>query len=112
MGDRQMTASTTDDQAELRRRFIKAMREWEKVKKVARARGVECWMPEWPSGPDMRLFSGLMCGAKGKRTGRPCPLTCIYANGRCRFHGGLSTGPKTPEGREKASRNGQKARCG
>ncbi len=24
------------------------------------------------------------------------------ANGRCRFHGGKSTGPKTPEGKERS----------
>lgn len=29
-------------------------------------------------------------------------------NGRCRFHGGLSTGPKTQEGRERARRGNWK----
>lgn len=45
------------------------------------------------------------CGARGKRTGLPCPHTAVYANGRCRWHGGLSTGPKTAEGRAKAAMN-------
>ena len=39
------------------------------------------------------------CGAKNRRgTGCQCPA---MPNGRCRLHGGLSTGPKTPEGIER-----------
>ncbi|HAB36963.1 MAG TPA: hypothetical protein DCE52_02985 [Rhodobacteraceae bacterium] len=41
------------------------------------------------------------CGAK-TRDGHPCRSPAMK-NGRCRLHGGCSTGPKTPEGR---------ARCG
>ncbi len=41
------------------------------------------------------------CGAKGKRTGKPCRQPAME-NGRCRLHGGLSTGPKTPEGLERS----------
>jgi hypothetical protein len=36
------------------------------------------------------------CGAK-TRCGEPCRCFAL-ANGRCRLHGGLSTGPKTAEG--------------
>jgi hypothetical protein len=38
-----------------------------------------------------------LCGAK-TRTGLPC-LNRKMPNGRCRMHGGKSTGPKTAEGR-------------
>jgi hypothetical protein len=40
------------------------------------------------------------CGARARRTGAPCrqPAT---ANGRCRLHGGKSTGPRTAEGLER-----------
>ena len=38
------------------------------------------------------------CGAKNRR-GDPCCCP-VMPNGRCRLHGGLSTGPKTPEGIE------------
>lgn len=41
------------------------------------------------------------CGAKSKRTGKPCKAAAMR-NGRCRMHGGKSTGPKTPEGRERS----------
>ncbi len=40
------------------------------------------------------------CGAKAKSTGEPCQGPAM-ANGRCRLHGGLSTGPKTEEGKAK-----------
>ena len=39
------------------------------------------------------------CGAKNRR-GTPCQCPAMR-NGRCRLHGGLSTGPKTPEGLER-----------
>ena len=47
---------------------------------------------------------GLTCGAI-KRDGQPCQSTTLCANGRCKFHGGRSTGPRTPEGRAKALEN-------
>ena len=36
------------------------------------------------------------CGARA-RSGAPCRAP-VMANGRCRMHGGTSTGPRTPEG--------------
>lgn len=44
------------------------------------------------------------CGAHARSTGKPCQMKAL-ANGRCRLHGGLSTGPKTEEGKEKAMAN-------
>jgi hypothetical protein len=41
------------------------------------------------------------CGAHSKRTGRPCKAPAM-PNGRCRMHGGKSTGPRTPEGLERS----------
>src|SRR6516165_4888399 len=42
------------------------------------------------------------CGAKTRR-GTPCQCPAM-TNGRCRLHGGLSTGPKTAEGIERIRR--------
>src|ERR1700687_531561 len=42
------------------------------------------------------------CGAKTRRGG-PCQCPAM-ANGRCRLHGGLSTGPKTAAGIERIRR--------
>jgi hypothetical protein len=39
------------------------------------------------------------CGAKKRRKKTPCGSPAM-ANGRCRIHGGTSTGPRTPEGIE------------
>jgi transcriptional regulator with XRE-family HTH domain len=47
-----------------------------------------------------RVVRGVECGAR-TRKGLPCKRPA-YPNGRCRNHGGLSTGARTPEG---------KARC-
>ena len=57
------------------------------------------------------------CGAKTRR-GLPCQAPAVWnkvndrpANGRCKLHGGLSTGPKTDEGRRRstqAARDGLK----
>ncbi len=49
----------------------------------------------------------LVCGAKTRR-GTPCKRRDLYAGGRCRLHGGLSTGPRTEEGKKKASMNWKK----
>ncbi len=45
------------------------------------------------------------CGAK-TRAGTPCKQRAIYRNGRCKFHGGLATGPKTEMGRAQSRING------
>ena len=50
---------------------------------------------------------GMRCGAK-TRAGTPCKLRSIYDNGRCKFHGGLSTGPTTQEGKRRSAMNGFK----
>jgi len=42
------------------------------------------------------------CGAKTRR-GTPCQCPAM-TNGRCRLHGGLSTGPKTAAGIERIRR--------
>lgn len=76
-----------DDQAELRARWIAMCKRGDHLH------------------ADLRPFVDLKCGARSKRTGLPCPQKGLYANGRCRWHGGLSTGPKTVEGKAKARAN-------
>lgn len=43
------------------------------------------------------------CKARNRR-GEPCKVLALD-NGRCKYHGGLSTGQKTPEGKAKALAN-------
>jgi len=51
---------------------------------------------------DLIRQAGMMCGAKTKsNNGEPCkkpPASLTSGNGRCRYHGGKSTGAKTAEG--------------
>ncbi|HEY8219021.1 MAG TPA: HGGxSTG domain-containing protein [Methylobacter sp.] len=48
---------------------------------------------------------GLECGAK-TQTGTPCKQKAIYINGRCKWHGGCSTGAKSEEGKKRSALNG------
>ena len=45
-------------------------------------------------------WPGQRCGAK-TRQGTPCQRPANKRNGRCRLHGGASSGPRTAEGRAK-----------
>jgi len=56
----------------------------------------------------------LFCNAYSRSTKRPC-IAKALSNGRCRNHGGLSTGAKTSEGKKRIAEatrkrmiNGQK----
>jgi hypothetical protein len=49
-----------------------------------------------------------ICGAWARSTGKPCQNKKTYVNGRCKSHGGLSTGPKTAEGKRRSAENGFK----
>ena len=44
----------------------------------------------------------IKCGAYARSTGNPCQAKAL-TNGRCKNHGGMSTGPKTTEGRKAIS---------
>ena len=48
------------------------------------------------------------CGAKRRQGGEPCKRYGNRINGRCKLHGGRSTGAKTIEGKLKVSANSQK----
>jgi len=50
--------------------------------------------------PQGNPMNAPRCGAK-TRKGTPCKAPAM-ANGRCRMHGGKSTGPRTPEGLERS----------
>ena len=54
---------------------------------------------EWRFGAE---WPGQRCGAK-TRKGRACQRPANKRNGRCRVHGGASTGPRTEEGRARIS---------
>ena len=49
--------------------------------------------PDWP---------GRRCGAK-TRAGGACQIPSIKGRGRCKLHGGRSTGPRTAAGRARVA---------
>ena len=100
-----VTAKPLDAQASMRREFVNQWKRHERRRAAAEATGLLPHDRGWPRF-DFGPFADLRCGATGKRTGLPCPLTSVYGNGRCRFHGGLSTGPTTAAGKRKAAMNG------
>src|SRR4051812_6726303 len=46
----------------------------------------------------------VTCGARNRR-GEACQCKKLLRGGRCRFHGGMSTGPKTAEGLARSALN-------
>ena len=65
------------------------------VNQMFRALAAELMSDEQPATP-----SDQRCGAR-TRKGSPCRSKPLPGKRRCKFHGGMSTGPKTPEGRER-----------
>ena len=48
-----------------------------------------------------RWLTKRVCGAM-KKTGERCRSKDLHRGGKCKFHGGLSTGARTPEGKARA----------
>lgn len=67
-----------DDQTEMRKRWQSWARATDKGERLP-----------FPEG-----CRDLRCGAR-TRAGTPCKRRDLYTSGRCRLHGGLSTGPKS-----------------
>jgi hypothetical protein len=66
----------------------------------------------WPPAPELPAYPefpsecrDMICGGKSRRTGLPCKSKSLYANGRCKWHGGLSTGPRTRKGKARSLKN-------
>jgi len=79
--------------------YMKIHEEWER-------QGYGHPHPQFPSFPEECI--GMICGAK-TRKGTPCKQRGLYMNGRCKLHGGLSTGPRTKRGKRRSALNGFKA---
>ena len=69
---------------------------------------------EWNCNGKLKMWTGKLpkrrqarCGAVC-RTGEPCKRRVVQGKRRCRIHGGLSTGPKTAEGRERIAEANRK----
>lgn len=51
------------------------------------------------------ILSDLTCGAR-TRAGTACKRRDLYRSGRCKLHGGHSTGPRTTKGKRRSAQNG------
>lgn len=87
---------------ERRRRWREHFETYERIAASWARRGYDLPGPEFPPFPDD--LRGLQCGAR-TRAGTPCKLTSLELNGRCKLHGGRSTGPRTKAGKEAARAN-------
>lgn len=61
--------------------------------------------PIYPPFPE--ACRGMQCGAR-TRAGTPCKRRDIYRSGRCKLHGGLSTGPRTDAGKAVSAGNAKR----
>jgi len=52
-----------------------------------------------------KTLQRVICGAKRHRDGNPCQALSVPGKKRCRFHGGMSTGPRTAEGKARVTQN-------
>lgn len=84
-----------------RRHFL----EHQRITSEWASRGYTFPPPRFPALPE--ALRGLCCGAK-TRAGTPCKLTAVFLNGRCKLHGGLSTGPTSEAGKAVARENGKR----
>lgn len=70
------------------------------------AKSLPAWSGEYLARLDSRKATArVICGAKRHRDGKPCQAKSEPGKRRCRFHGGRSTGPRTPEGKARALAN-------
>jgi hypothetical protein len=74
------------------------------VEADALAEAGDAGQPTTPIPPFPDELRGLRCGARTRR-GSPCRRCDLHASGRCKLHGGASTGAKTAEGQARARLN-------
>lgn len=107
-----MTGSSASQQARLRQlwrdhfahcaRLAQAYHAASEAYIASRGRTPEPRYPLYPPFPEE--CRGLTCGAK-TRSGTPCKRVDLVGAGRCKLHGGMSTGPRTPDGVARARAN-------
>lgn len=108
---------TLEEMERLRDAWRRYWRSSEKWRKDLEKRQ-ESALLEWRADPSRRFvaptyklfprvpaeFQRLICGAR-TRFGTPCKRRDLYRSGRCRLHGGLSTGPRSQAGKARSAMN-------
>lgn len=96
-----------DPQADLRRRYVATLKAAAERMAAAIEKGWPESLQERAGRFDWAPFADLRCGAK-TRAGTPCKRRDLYRSGRCPMHGGLSTGPRTVEGKARSRWNAKR----
>lgn len=96
----------TSEKRRMLRQHYEEFNAWYARREVFIRQPGKFWMdfPE-PMPPFPEELRGMLCGAKNRK-GLPCKIGNLFSNGRCKFHGGASTGPKTKRGKRRSAKNG------
>lgn len=67
-------------------------------------------LPRWAAAwlakhRQLALHIRLPCGGRRRCDGQPCEALSVPGKRRCKWHGGHSTGPRTPEGKARVTSN-------
>ena len=83
---------------ELMTHAIKLLGSEERARAMLAAGTLRLLVPKERREPDRRWKP---CGAFARSTGKPCRAPGNGRGGRCKLHGGISTGPRTEKGRRR-----------
>ena len=83
---------------ELMAHAIKLLGSEERARAMLASGTLHLLIPKERRGPDR---AWKPCGAFARSTGKPCAAPGNGRGGRCKLHGGMSTGPKTEQGRQR-----------
>jgi len=67
--------------------------------------GVDLQRWLWQRAYAMERDNRVVCGARRRRDGQPCEALSVPGKRRCKWHGGMSTGPRTAKGKAKCAAN-------
>src|SRR6478672_11148771 len=84
--------------AELLAHAIELLGSEERARAMLAAGKLHLLVPKERRVPDT---TRKLCGAFARSTGKPCAAPGKGRGGRCKLHGGMSTGPKTEQGRQR-----------
>ena len=83
---------------ELMAHTIKLLGSEERARAMLAAGTLRLLVPKQRRAPESRW---MPCGAFARSTGKPCQAPGNGRGGRCKLHGGMSTGPRTEQGRQR-----------
>jgi hypothetical protein len=83
---------------ELMAHAIKLLGSEERARAMLTAGTLHLLVPKVRRVPDS---ARKLCGASARSTGKTCQAPGKGRGGRCKLHGGMSTGPKTEQGQQR-----------